>query len=508
MLICNIAFFLIMNITAVLICMGLYFALLLLISWLTTRKNTVQTQHFFLADKKTHWAVVTFGMIGTTISGVTFLSTPGLVYQDNFAYLQFVLGNVAGFWIIAYILLPVYYRLELTSIYEYLKKRFGNHTYHLGAFLFLLSRTLGASARVYIVVFTLYHLVLSESGLPLWLIGAVVMALMVIYTYKGGVKTILWTDLVQTAILILCVLAMLYGFTQVLQLSFTDMLSKAYETGKMKVWHGGGLLSKNNGIFMFVTGMLTTVSMVGLDQDMMQKNLTLKTYAEARKNMLIFSGVFLVMNVVFLCIGAFLYLITLQHPEFSVPVAKDQLFTNIVTQYFGDTLFFMFVIGIIAATFASADAALTALTTSFAVDIVKVNKKYPDALQRKQKISQIQIVFAGVLWLCMLLFQFSEGSIIKTIFKLAGYTYAPLLALYALGVFSKRKIKDSLALYICIVFPVCVAIADMFSSTISRTTGFVYKLDFYHVLLLNSGGIFVLLWILSKKADAEKLSAE
>lgn len=492
-----------MNITIVLICIGLYFALLLLISWLTTRKNAVQTQQFFLADKKTHWAVVTFGMIGTTISGVTFLSTPGLVYQDNFAYLQFVTGNVAGFWIIAYVLLPLYYKLELTSIYQYLKKRFGNHTYHLGAFLFLLSRTLGASARVYIVVFTLYQLVLAELGLPLWLMGATVMFLMVIYTYKGGVKTILWTDLVQTTILIICLLSMLYGFTQVLQLSFTDMLHSSWQTGKMKVWHGGGLLTKNNGIFMFITGMLTTISMVGLDQDMMQKNLTLKTYAEARKNMLIFSGVFLVMNVVFLCIGVFLYLITIRHPEFSVPTAKDQLFTAIVTRYFGAGFFFVFVIGIIAATFASADAALTALTTSFAVDIVKVNEKYPDALRRKQKVSQIQVVFAVVLWICMLFFQFSEGSIIKTIFKLAGYTYAPLLALYTLGIFTQRSIKDNIALYISIIFPVVVAISDIFSSSIGQITGISYKLDFYHVLLLNSGGILILLWILSKKGNAE-----
>ncbi len=485
-------------------CMGLYFALLLLISWLTTRKNPVQTQHFFLADKKTHWAVVTFGMIGTTISGVTFLSTPGLVYQDNFAYLQFVLGNVVGFWIIAYFLLPIYYKLELTSIYQYLIKRFGNHTYHLGAFLFLLSRTLGASARVYIVVFTLYQLVLLELGLPLWLMGAIVMFLMVVYTYKGGVKTILWTDLVQTTILIICLLAMLYGFTQVLQLSFTGMLEKSWQAGKMKIWHGGGLLTKNNGVFMFITGMLTTVSMVGLDQDMMQKNLTLKTYTEARKNMLIFSGVFLVMNIIFLCIGAFLYLITLQYPEFSVPVAKDQLFTSVVTQYFGTTFFFMFVIGIIAATFASADAALTALTTSFAVDIVKVNQKYPDTQLRKRKVSQIQVVFALILWLCMLLFQFSEVSIIKTIFKLAGYTYSPLLALYALGIFTKRSIRDTLAVYVSVIFPVVIAILDIFSGTISQMIGIAYKLDFYHALLLNSGGIFILLWVLSKKVDIQK----
>jgi Na+/proline symporter len=492
-----------MNITAVLICISLYFALLLFVSWLTTRKNTVQAEQFFLADKKTHWAVVTFGMIGTTISGVTFLSTPGLVYQDNFAYLQFVLGNVAGFWIIAYILLPMYYRLELTSIYQYLKNRFGNRTYHLGAFLFLLSRTLGASARIYIVVFTLYQLVLAKLGVPLWLSGITVMFLMVVYTYKGGVKTILWTDLIQTTILILCLIVMLYGFTQALELSFADMLQKSFQTGKMKIWHGGGLLAKNNGIFMFVTGMLTTISMVGLDQDMMQKNLTLKSYAEARKNMLIFSGVFLIMNIVFLCIGAFLYLITLQHPEFSVPVAKDQLFTSVVTQYFGTSFFFIFVIGIIAATFASADAALTALTTSFAVDIVKVNEKYPDKQLRKRKVSQIQIVFAIILWLCMLLFQFSEGSIIKTIFKLAGYTYSPLLALYALGILTKRKIKDTLALYISIVFPFCITVLDIFSGTISQKIGIMYKLDFYHVLMLNSGGIFVLLWIFSKKMNTE-----
>lgn len=488
-----------MNTTTVLICILLYFGLLLLISWLTTRKKTIHTQQFFLADKKTHWAVVTFGMIGTTISGVTFLSTPGLVYQDNFAYLQFVLGNVAGFWIIAYVLLPIYYKLELTSIYQYLKNRFGNRTYHLGAFLFLLSRTLGAAARVYIVVFTLYQLVMAELGIPLWLMGAMVMGMMVVYTYKGGVKTILWTDLVQTTILILCLIAMLYGFSQVLQLPFSDMIAKSYQTGKMKIWHGGGLLSKNNGFFMFVTGMLTTVAMVGLDQDMMQKNLTLKIYSEARKNMLIFSAAFLVMNIVFLCIGVFLYLITTQHPEFSIPVAKDQLFTVVVSTYFGKVFFFIFVVGIIAATFASADAALTALTTSFAVDIVKVQEKYPDVHIRKRRVSQIQIVFAVILWLCMLLFQFSEGSIIKTIFKLAGYTYSPLLALYMLGIFTKRSIKDDIALYISIVFPLCLAILDIFSGTIGTMAGFSYKLDFYHVLLLNSVGIFIFLWVMSTR---------
>lgn len=239
--------------------------------------------------------------------------------------------------------------------------------------------------------------------------------------------------------------------------------------------------------------------MVGLDQDMMQKNLTLKTYSEARKNMLIFSVIFLLMNIVFLCIGAFLYLVTVQHPEFSVPSAKDKLFTAIVTNYFSEGLLFVFIIGIIAATFASADAALTALTTSFSVDILKVNEKYPDNAIRKRKISQIQVVFALILWLCMLMFQFSEGSIIKTIFKLAGYTYAPLLSLYLIGIFTRRTINDNAALYTSILFPIGIAILDIFNRQISQILGISYKLDFYHVLLLNASGILLLLWMLSKK---------
>ncbi|MDW8302552.1 MAG: sodium:solute symporter [Bacteroidia bacterium] len=485
--------------------MGLYFAVLLSIAWLTTRKKTIQAQQFFLADKKTHWTIVTFGMIGTTISGVTFLSTPGLVYQDNFAYLQFVIGNVVGFWIIAYILLKVYYKLGLTSIYEYLKWRFGNKTYHLGALLFLLSRTLGASARVYIVVFTLHQIILHQIGVPLWLVGAIVMILMLSYTYKGGVKTILWTDLIQTGILILCVASILYGFKQLLQLSWIDMLKSAYKTGKMQVWHGGSLLNKNNGIFMFVSGMLTTIAMVGLDQDMMQKNLTLKTYPEARKNMLVFSFIFLAMNFVFLCIGAFLYLVTLHHPEFSVPTAKDKFFTQIVSTYFEPQFFFIFVIGIIAATFASADAALTALTTSFAVDILKVNDKYTDPFLRKKRVSQIQLGFAAVLWLCMLFFQLSESSIIKTIFKLAGYTYAPLLALYTLGILTKRTLSDTLIIRISISVPLLVAILDIFSPFVSFWIGLKYSLDFYHVLLLNAGIIFIVLWLSSRSTKVDSV---
>ncbi|MCS7077417.1 MAG: sodium:solute symporter [Bacteroidia bacterium] len=478
--------------------MGLYLAMLLSIGWLTTRKKNIRAQQFFLSDKKTHWAVVTFGMIGTTISGVTFLSTPGLVYHDNFAYLQFVIGNVAGFWIIAYVLLKIYYQLGLTSIYEYLKWRFGRKTYQLGAFLFLLSRTLGASARVYIVVFTLYQIVLHQIGIPLWLMGAIIMILMLSYTYKGGVKTILWTDLVQTGILILCVVAMLYGFKECLALSWVDLFKRAYESGKMQIWYGGHPLDKNNGVFMLVTGILTTIAMVGLDQDMMQKNLTLKTYPEARKNMLIFSVIFLIMNFIFLCIGAFLYLITVQHPEFTVPTAKDKLFTQIVSTYFTPILFFIFVVGIIAATFASADAALTALTTSFAVDILKINEKYSDPYIQKRKVSQVQVGFAVVLWLCMLFFQFSEGSIIKTIFKLAGYTYAPLLSLYAVGILTQRSLPDKQIIWISVLIPVFVGVIDIFSPFFSRLIGVSYRLDFYHVLLLNSGAIFIVFWLFSQ----------
>ena len=448
-----------MSALSIFICLLVYFAVLMGVSWLTGRINT--NDSFFLANRKSPWYLIAFGMIGSSISGVTFVSVPGAVGKTGFSYFELVMGLMVGYWIIGGVLLPLYYRLQLTSIYGYLKERFGFFGYKTGASFFLLSRIIGAAFRLYIAVEVLQISIFNHWGIP-FLVNAIGMVLLIwLYTRKGGMKTIIWTDALQTTFLVGALIGTIYLICQSMNFSLGGLISSVQNSGNSQIffWDFKSPLSFYK---QFLSGIFIAIAMTGLDQDMMQKNLTCKTIGEAQKNIFSFSIVYALVVFLFLMLGSLLYSFAAAN-HIAIPAKTDYLYPNLATGgAFGAIVAFLFVMGIIAASFASADSALTALTTSFCVDILNISAKpQPEQLKTRK---YVHISMAVMLIVVIVIYKLiNDESIIAAVYKVAAYTYGPLLGLYAFGMLTKVRTNDKWIPTICIASPIICYIISSYS---------------------------------------------
>jgi SSS family transporter len=434
-----------------------YFIVLMGISYLTSKGAGNET--FFTGNRSSKWYLVSFGMIGASLSGVTFISVPGMVGAEGFSYMQMVVGYLIGYAVIAFVLLPLYYKYNLTSIYTYLGQRYGDNTHRVGALFFILSRILGASVRLFLVADVLDYFVLSKYGLSFEFSVMVTLALIYIYTYRGGIKTIVWTDTLQTTFMLLALGVSVYLITQNLEIGTAN---EGLRSLGMTNWFlTNDPDAKNYWLKGVLGGFFITVAMTGLDQDMMQKNLTCKNEKEAKKNMIWFSIILFFVNFVFLILGGLLFLYLQQQPELmdaflSMEEDKrlDRLFPLIALKSnLGAFIGITFLLGLIAAAYSSADSALTSLTTSTAVDILRVDKM-KDQKKAEKTRKFIHVGMTVILFLVILIANaFKEQNVIHTLFQLAGFTYGPLLGLFFFGILSKRKVSDKNAWIICLAVP-------------------------------------------------------
>jgi len=442
-----------------------YFLVLLVISYLTSRKST-DNDTFFVANRNSKWYLVAFGMIGTALSGVTFISVPGKVGAptgDQFEYFQFVLGNAAGFIIVATVLLPLYYRLKLTSIYSYIETALGTWSYKTAAGIFLISRIIGSGFRLYLVVIVLQKFIFDSYHVPFAVTVLICLLLIWSYTFKGGLKTIIITDSLQTLFLVSSVFLSIIFICRSLNLNLFEAFDAVKNSSYSKVFFFNDFLSsKFHFVKAFLGGMFITIAMVGLDQDLMQKNLSLSNIREAKKNMFSFTAVFVVINIFFLSVGALLYIYAAHN---GIKVAKtDYLYPTIALQYLGIVPAMVFMLGLTAATFATTDSALTALTTSFCIDFLGFNKS--ETINSKKNVNTrhfVHIGFSVLMLLTIIAFNaVNNVAVVTAIFRVASYTYGPLLGLYSFGLFMKnRQVRDKLVPFICLISPaVCYFLSD------------------------------------------------
>ncbi len=480
-----------MNPQIVLLVISAYFLLLFLISWYTSRQVTADT--FFTGDRQSPWFLVAFGMIGASLSGVTFISVPGEVGNSNFFYFQVVLGYTLGYFTIAKVLLPLYYRLNLVSIYSYLEDRFGFWSYKTGAFFFILSRALGSSLRLYLVASVLQLILFDSLGVPFWVSVLITVGLIWLYTHRGGIKTVVWTDTLQTFFMLAAVVITIFFIGNELGIkSLGDYMASVAEDSRSEIfnwdWKAG-----TNFFKQFVSGAFITIVMTGLDQDMMQKNLTCKNIGDAQKNMFWFTIILVIVNLLFLSLGVLLYLYA-ESKGISMPAKTDELFPLLATQHFSAFVGIVFVLGITAAAYSSADSTLTALTTSFCIDFLQIERKY--APEKRVSIrKKVHLIFTGLMFLMILGFYWlNDQSVINSVFIIAGYTYGPLLGLYSFGLFTKMNVKDRYVPYIAVAAPIITFII----SQNSEKWLWGYKFGF-EALILNGGLMFLGLYLLRKK---------
>jgi len=466
---------------------GGYFALLILISYLTSGKGDSKT--FFTGNKQSPWYLVAFGMIGASLSGVTFISVPGWVGATSFTYMQMVLGYLVGYFVIATVLLPLYYKLNLISIYQYLEKRFGFWSYKTGAFFFLLSRVIGASFRLFLVATVLQIAFFDNFNIPFEVSVLVTIALIWVYTFRGGIKTIVYTDTLQTFFMLSAVVVTIYLITKELDFGNKGIIQTITESSysSMFDWEWQ---SKTNFFKQFFTGAFIAIVMTGLDQDMMQKNLTVKSLKDSQKNMFWFSISLVFVNLVFLGLGALLFIYA-QQKGVDIPARTDELYPLLALNHLGTLAGITFLLGITAAAYSSADSALTALTTSFSVDFLGMDTKK----ENKKHRMLIHLGFSILLFIVIIVFKaINNQSVISAVFTVAGYTYGPLLGMYAFGLFTKRSTTDRLV-------PVIAIIAPMLSYALSSYSEIIlngYKFGF-ELLMVNGLITFMGLWVFSKK---------
>ncbi|KGE14430.1 sodium:solute symporter [Sphingobacterium deserti] len=433
-----------------------YFGLLLSVSYFTSR-NTSDNSTFFVANRNSKWYMVAFGMIGTALSGVTFISVPGAVGTSNFSYFQFVLGNALGFLVIAYVLLPLYYRMNLTSIYTYLEERLGHKSYKTGAMIFLVSRTIGSAFRLYLVAIILQKFIFDAWNVPFGITVAGCLGLIWLYTNKGGLKTIIITDTLQTFCLLLAVLLSIYFMADGLGINVLEAFERVKDSSYAQIFVWEDFLGNKSHFWKHVIGgAFVTIAMTGLDQDLMQKNLSMRTIGEAQKNMLTFTSVFVVINLFFLAVGALLYIYVGEKGiDITMLRTPDYLYPEIALNNLSIAAGIVFMMGLTAATFATTDSALTALTTSYCVDFLNFNKKEnpnDPALVRQRNV--VHLVFSVVMLIVILLFRLiNDDSVVTAIFTAASYTYGPLLGLFAFGILTKYAVNDKLVPYFCLISP-------------------------------------------------------
>ncbi len=468
-----------------------YFLALILIARITSRKSDNNT--FFVGNRKSPWYIVAFGMIGASLSGVTFISVPGWVGTSQFSYMQMVLGYVPGYMVIAFVLLPLYYRLNLTSIYTYLDGRFGLKSYKTGASFFLLSRIIGASFRLYLVAIVLQFAVFDRLGVdvPFAVTVVITITLIWLYTFRGGIKTIIWTDTMQTAFMLVAVGISVYAISNVLGLDASGLVETIKSSEYSQIFFFDDPNDSRYFFKQFFAGMFITITMTGLDQDMMQKNLSCKNLRDAQKNMVSFSIILVFVNLVFLVLGSLLYIFS-QSQGLELPLKSDELYPMLaVDGYLGAAVGILFVLGLIAAAYSSADSALTALTTSFSIDILEVDKKEETVAKRIRQ--RVHVGMSVVLVFVILLFKvINNDSVIAQLFTAAGYTYGPLLGLYSFGLFSKRKVRDGDVPFIAIASPIISFILDYWSAEIFGG----YEIGF-EILIINGAITYLGLYISS-----------
>ena len=488
-----------MSATLTLIIVLAYFALLILISYLTGRSD--EHEAFFLGNRRSPWFVVAFGMIGASLSGVTFISVPGWVEQSQFSYLQVVLGYVLGYLVIIYLLLPLYYRLQLTSIYTYLQKRFGPKSYVTGASFFMLSRLIGAAFRLYLVAIVLQFTIFDSFQLPFWLTVSLAIMLIWVYTFRSGIKTIIWTDTLQTTFMLGAVAFTIY-FIKSVWLPDTSLLAYIESSPRSQIfffdnWLSGQYFWKN-----FLSGAFITIAMTGLDQDMMQKNLSCRNLSDAQKNMFTLAITLVFVNLLFLSLGVLLYDYGEAKGLFALGpngIKGDEVFAAVaLSGKLGLLVAVLFMVGLIAAAYSSADSALTALTTSFCVDILDIEKR--GNVRGKRLRKTVHFGFSILLLIVILIFhQLNNESVIKELFIAAGYTYGPLLGLYAFGLFTRWQVKDRWVPVVAIISPFLAFLARHYTFE-----WFGYQMSFEHLILnglLTFSGLFLLKLSANSAAD-------
>ncbi len=470
----------------VLLIIILYFSILLLISYFVGRKSN-DNNAFFLGNKKSPWWVVAIGMVGSSISGVSFISVPGMVRGIDFTYMQTVFGFFFGYVIIATVLLPLYYKLNLTSIYTYLEQRFGKRSYKTGASFFLLSKTIGAAARLYIVALLLQTLVFDALKIPFELTVCGTIFLIWLYTFKSGIKTIVWTDSLQAIVLIISLVLIVVQVSKQIDMSFDELVSTLVNSDKTRIFMFDDWHSKQNFFKQFFSGIFIAIVMTGLDQDMMQKNLTCKSLKDAQKNMYWYGISFIPINFIFLILGAMLLLFATQN-QLILPALSDEILPMFAASYLGSTVLVLFIIGVIAAAFSSADSALAALTTSFSVDILGVQHLEENKAIRYRKI--IHIIISLLFVIIIIVFKsLNNRSIIDAIYTIVSYTYGPLLGMYVFGLFTKLRVRDNIVPFIAVASPIlCFILNYLVLKYLSFSFG-------YELLIINGLITFVGLWL-------------
>ncbi|MEO7530980.1 MAG: sodium:solute symporter [Sediminibacterium sp.] len=469
-----------------------YFLVLLTVAWYTGRNST--NESFFIGNKNSNWMLVAFGMIGTSLSGVTFVSVPGAVARESFAYFQITLGYLLGYLVIAFVLLPLYYRLNLTSIYNYLHNRLGFTSYKTGASFFILSRILGATARLYLVVNILQEAILNSFHIPFWATTLIILVMILLYTYEGGVKTIVWTDTLQTTCMLLGLIICVAYILSNLHLGFGESLQQMGEKGYSKIF----FTDPNSKLFFLkqiLAGAFITITMTGMDQEMMQKNISVKTLKDSQKNVISMSVILLVVILLFLFLGGLLYLYATQ---LNLGVTGDKLFPTVALQHMPPFVSVIFIIALISALFPSADGAITALTSSFCIDIIGMQRRSDLADPQKKKMRQrVHLSFALIFLVFVMVFKWIDNSsMIGVILKIATFTYGPLLGLFTFGIILKRNVTDKLVPIVCIASPVICFFLDRFQKQIFGS--FELGLE---LLIINGFITFIGLWLISRPAN-------
>ncbi|MBL7743901.1 MAG: sodium:solute symporter [Chitinophagaceae bacterium] len=489
-----------------------YFVLLLAVAWYTSRGSN--NESFFIGNRNSNWMLVAFGMIGTSLSGVTFVSVPGGVGTGNFYYFQVVIGYLFGYAVIAFVLIPLYYRMNLTSIYTYLEQRFGINAHKAGAFFFILSRTVGATARLYLVIIVLQIFILDKLGVPFIVTALVILLMILLYTFEGGVKTIIYTDTLQTTGMLVGLVVCIVVIIKALGTDFSGALSMMNEKGYTRIFNW----DVNSGSFALkhiIGGMFIAIAMTGLDQEMMQKNISVKTLKDSQKNIMTFTTVLMVVNFLFLVLGGVLYLYA---GSKGINAQPDDLFPTIaLSEEFSGLIGVIFIIALISALFPSVDGAITSLTSCFCIDILGLNKSSASEKEKKRTRLKVHFTFAFVFFVLVLIFKaINDKLIIDFILKFAGITYGPLLGLFAFGILTKRKLNEKLIWAVCIIAPLIAMGIDILSSPewyekklhvsiglndISAAIFNGYKIG-YELILINGLITFIGLWSISKKESA------
>ncbi|WP_292010511.1 sodium:solute symporter [Chryseobacterium sp.] len=467
----------------------IYFALLLWVAYKTGKGS--DNESFFIGNRKSNWMLVAFGMIGTSLSGVTFVSVPGAVGKDSFAYLQITLGYLIGYVTIAYVLLPLYYRLQLTSIYGYLQQRMGQLSYKSGAWIFIISRLVGATARLYLVVNILQVSILDSLGVPFIVTTLIILLMIILYTYEGGVKTIVWTDTLQTSCMLLGLIICTVYMLNHLGLNLGESLIAMQEKGYTKVFEFNPN-EKSFFIKQILAGAFITITMTGIDQEMMQKSLSVTKLKDSQKNMVTLGFILLGVIALFLYMGGLLHLYGAAE---NVVSSGDQLFPDIALNHMPSFISIIFIIALISALFPSADGAMTALTSSLCIDVFGMKDKDWDTKKKERFRKNIHLIVALSFLIMVVIFKIiNDNSMIGLILKLAGFTYGPLLGLFAFGIFTKYKVKDQLVPYICIIAPVISFFIDKYQENIFGE----FKIGL-ELLIINGLLTFIGLWLIRKK---------